>query len=204
MFTLGILSTPASQRYLNWSNDLLPLEEPIAQALSLALIPIGVVAVGLYGICVELYFHTNSFVEEYSDTVTALVIHAKGELSAKIEQLTQLSSGTSKQAKLGSVLPIPVEDVTEQLLTEIRRIGAEADEWLDCIGRGKGHLRSSAAWLAVVATVIVALVFILTLNVPVNTTLIVEYAGGFPTILFIYNIFKFRSIEAKLDKARID
>lgn len=194
----------ASRRYLKWSNNLLPLEEPIAQALSLALIPIGVVAVGLYGICVELYFHTNSFVEEYSEIVTALVIHAKGELSAKIEQLTQLSFGASKQSKVGSVLPIPVEDVTEQLLTEIRRIGAEADEWLDCIGRGKSYLRSSAAWLAVVATVIVALVFILTLNVPVNTTLLIEYAGGFPTILFAYNIFKFRAVEAKLDKARID
>lgn len=189
---------------MKWSNDLLPLDQPITQALSLALIPIGVVAVGLYGICVQLYFHTNSFVEEYSDKITALVIHATGEISAKIEQLTQLSSGSAKQTRLGTVLPIPVEDVTEQLLSEIRRIGAEADEWLDCIGHGKNYLRSSAAWLAVDATVIVALVFILTLSIPINTLLIIEYACGFPTVLFTYNLFKFRAIEAKLDKARVD
>ena len=178
----------------------MPLD-PLTEAVSL--IPIGVVAVGLFGISVELYFHTNSFVEEYSDKITALVIHANGEISARIEQLTQVSTAVSKQSKLGTIFPIPAQDITEQLLSEIRRIGAEADEWLNCLARGKSHLRNSAVWLAVDATVIVAIVFILTLSLPINPILVIEYAGGIPTILFFYGIFQFRSIETKLDKARV-
>lgn len=189
---------------MKWLNDLLPLDQSIAETLSLALIPIGVVAVGLYTISVELYFHTKSFVEEYAEKVTALVILANGEISARIERITQLNAGPSGQTKLGTIFPVPVTDVTEHLLSQIRRIGATSDEWQNCLARGKSHLRSSAAWLAVGATVIVALVFILTLNMPVNAVLFLEYAGGFPAILFTYNILRFRAIEAKLDKARVN
>jgi hypothetical protein len=95
------------------------LEQLLTETLSLALIPIGVVAVGLIAISVQLYFQTNSFVEEYSDKIAALTAKANGEISAQIEEITQLSTGGSKQARLGTVgtvLPVPVADLTEQLL----------------------------------------------------------------------------------------
>jgi hypothetical protein len=184
---------------------LFPLQAPIAQTLSLALIPIGLVAVGLYALSVELYFHTKDFVEEYNEQVASLVIAANGQISARIEQLSKMStgSGLAKQATLGTILPIAVEDVTEQLLTEIREIGAEADDWMDCLARGKSQLRNASLWLALDATVVVAIVFILTLSVPVDLLLVFEYAGGPPTILLLYSVLQFRRIETKLDKARI-
>ena len=52
-----------------------------------------------------IYFHTNSLVEESSDKITALVIHATGEISAKIEQLTELSSGSANTNQTQNNIP---------------------------------------------------------------------------------------------------
>jgi len=182
---------------------LFALQAQITQTLSVALIPIGVVAVALYALSVEMYLHTKDFVEEYSDEIASLVAEANGEISAQVEQLSKMSASSAKQTKLGNILPIPIEDVTEQLLTSIRRIGGEADDWVDCLARGKAHLRNAALWLALDATVVVGIVFILTLSIPIDLLLILEYAGGPPTLLLIYSLLRFRAIETKLDKARV-
>jgi hypothetical protein len=178
------------------------LDQTTSEAI--ALIPIGTVVVALFAISIQLYFHTNSFAQEYSEKVASLVVQANSQISANIQSLLEIGAAKPpKQSKLDSVLPIPAIDLTEQTLSEIRRIGAEADYWQGSLARGKSYLRRSALWLVVCAVVLVAVVFVLVLKTGPEPALIMEYAGGIPVLLFAHDIYQFYAIQKKLDKARI-
>ena len=168
----------------------------------IGLIPIGTLAVALFAISVQLYFHTNSFAQEYRDRVSSLVVEANGKIASKIEALLETSTKLKTGAE--SVLPLPKIDIREQTLSEIRRIAAQADDCQTSLVRGKSHLRRSALWLAVCAIVLVVVVFITVFKTGLDTALVLEYAGGIPTVLFLSDISQFYRIQRKLDSARIE
>lgn len=196
----NIRSTRGSQRLLHcWSS----LSTPQQSVLDIiGLIPIGTLAVALFAISVQLYFHTNSFAQEYRDRVSSLVVEANGKIASKIEALLETSTKLKTGAE--SVLPLPKIDIREQTLSEIRRIAAQADDCQTSLVRGKSHLRRSALWLAVCAIVLVVVVFITVFKTGLDTALVLEYAGGIPTVLFLSDISQFYRIQRKLDSARIE
>ena len=165
---------------------------------AIALLPIGAIAVTLFALSVELYFHTKDFAEEYAEKVNSLVLQANSTLSARIQEMVE----APKKTKTGKIFPELEVDLTEQRLSQIRRIGAEAADWQESLTLGKSYLRRSAIWLAVSALVLVAVVFIMAFGRGPDPVLFLEYAGGAPIILFLHDILRFRGIQTKLDKAR--
>lgn len=171
------------------------LEPQLSDAI--ALLPIGVIAVALFALSVELYFRTNAFAQEYTDKVKSLVLQANSSLSGRIQEMVE----APKKTRPSKVFPELEVDLTEQRLSEIRRIGAEAADWQESLTLGKSYLRRSAIWLAVCAVVLVAVVFIVAFGTGPDPVLFLEYAAGAPIVLFLHDILQFRTIQTKLDKA---
>jgi hypothetical protein len=171
------------------------LEQQLTDAITL--VPIGAIAVALFAISVELYFHTNAFAQEYTEKVKSLILQANSALSARIQEVVE----APKKSKQSAIFPELEVDLTEQRLSEIRRIGAEAADWQESLSVGKSYLRRSAIWLTVCAVVLVAIVFIMAFGRGPDPVLFLEYAAGAPIVLFVHDIFRFRRIQTKLDKA---
>jgi hypothetical protein len=175
------------------------LDQTLTDALTL--VPIGVFAIGLFAISVQLYFQTGSFLEEYKDKVNALRVQANNQIASRIEEIFRLRQ--SPKPVSGAILPIPIDDLTEQLLSEIRRIGADADEWQSQLAKGKIHIRNAAALLSIIAAIIAFMLFSLALKTGLDPILIMEYAAGIPAFFLAYSLFRFRAIQTKLDNARV-
>jgi len=175
----------------------MPMEPQLSDAI--ALIPVGVIAVALFAISVELYFRTNAFAQEYTDKVRSLILQANSALSARIQEMVE----ASKKPTLSTIFPELKDDLAEQRLSEVRRIGAEAADWQKSLASGKFYLRRSAIWLDACAIVLVILVFMVAFEKQLDPVLFLEYAAGAPTVLFIHDILQFRRIQTKLDKAPV-
>ena len=109
------------------------------------------VSAGLITTSVEIFFRTNSFQGEYKEVSDALFVSTKVELLSEIDSLIQQRKAAQEKAPTqppsSLIFPEANVDYEEDILSSIREIGAEADNWLTSIQRGKTYLRILALFL---------------------------------------------------------
>jgi ABC-type multidrug transport system permease subunit len=166
------------------------------------------VSAGLVATSVEIFFRTNSFQGEYKEISDALFVSTKVELLSEIDSLIQQRKAAQQKVPTqpSSTLIFPEADVDyeEDILSSIREIGADADNWLTSMRRGKTYLHVIALLTFILAVILFVFVGFL-LFLPLSEAfLFLEYFTG-PILIFLgVYAARYEGLVRDLDKAYIE
>ncbi len=169
------------------------------------IVAFALVSAGLVATSVEIFFRTSAFQQEYSEIANSLFIASKSDLLSAIEDLiNQRKTAKVSKQPVTMTFPEATIDLEEGILSEIREIGAQADNWLMSMQRGKSLLRTVALLtfaLSIILFIFVGLILLLPLS---SSFLFLEYFAG-PILIFL-GIYaaRYALLVRNLDKAYIE
>lgn len=164
----------------------------------------GVVCATIFAAGVQIFFHTNTFKQEYEETVRSLIAESSNKLQKLINKLIDLRKDSTEVDILEvDVFPELGYDVEEVVLAEIREISATVEFWLKAIEDGKRILRWISISLTLLASVLLVLVFIISLYGIGYGVLVAEYIGGPCLLGVIYNTSRYFKLVKILDDENI-
>ena len=167
----------------------------------------GVVCAAILAIGVQIFFYTNTFKQEYEDSVRRLIAESSNKLQEEISKLDFGKGGItlslSKEDLEEDLFPELGYDLEEGVLTKIREISVDVEFWLKAIEDGKRILRWMSISLILLASVLFVIVFIISLYDISYAVLVAEYIGGPCLLGVIYNINRYLKLVRILDKENI-
>lgn len=173
----------------------------------------GVVCAAILAIGVQIFFYTNTFKQEYEDSVRRLIAESSNKLQEEIGKLEHLGTGgivlSLSKDEMGSNLseedffPELGYDLEEGVLAKIREISVDVEFWLKAIEDGKRILRWMSISLVLLASVLFVIVFTISLYNISYAVLVAEYIGGPCLLGVIYNINRYLKLVRILDKENI-
>lgn len=167
----------------------------------------GVVCAAILAIGVQILFYTNTFKQEYEDSVRRLIAESSNKLQEEISKLDFGKGGItlslSKEDLEEDLFPELGYDLEEGVLAKIREISVDVEFWLKAIEDGKRILRWMSISLILLASVLFVIVFIISLYDISYAVLVAEYIGGPCLLGVIYNINRYLKLVRILDKENI-
>lgn len=167
----------------------------------------GVVCAAILAIGVQIFFYTNTFKQEYEDSVRRLIAESSNKLQEEISKLDFGKGGItlslSKEVLEEDLFPELGYDLEEGVLAKIREISVDVEFWLKAIEDGKRILRWMSISLILLASVLFVIVFIISLYDISYAVLVAEYIGGPCLLGVIYNINRYLKLVRILDKENI-
>lgn len=168
----------------------------------------GVVCAAILAIGVQIFFYTNTFKQEYEDSVRRLIAESSNKLQKEISKLEHFRKDGIKLSLLKEDLeedlfPELGYDLEEGVLAKIREISVDVEFWLKAIEDGKRLLRRMSISLILLASVLFVIVFIISLYDISYAVLVAEYIGGPCLLVVIYNTDRYFKLVRILDKENI-
>lgn len=167
-------------------------------------IGVGVVCATIVAAGVQIFFHTNTFKQEYEETVRGLIAESSNKLQKLINKLIDLRKNSTEVDMIEvDIFPELGYDLEEGVLAEIRGISANVEFWLKAIEDGKRILRWISISLILLASILFVIVVIISLYDIRYAVLVAEYIGGPCLLGVIYNIGRYIKLVRILDKENI-
>jgi len=164
----------------------------------------GMACVAIIIAGVQIFFHTNTFKQEYEDSVRRLIAESSNKLQKEINKLEHFRKDSTEVDILEEDLfPELGYDLAEEALAKIREISVDVEFWLKAIEDGKRILRWISISLILLASVFFVAVFIFSLYGISYGALIAEYIGGPCLLGVIYNVNRYFKLIRRLDKENI-
>ena len=164
----------------------------------------GLACVAIIVAGVQIFFHTNTFKQEYEDSVKRLIAESSNKLQKEMNKLECFRKDSIKVDVLEEDLfPELGYDLAEEALAKIREISVDVEFWLKAIEDGKKILRWISISLILLASVLFVAVFIFSLYGIGYGALIVEYVGGPCLLGVVYNVNRYFKLVRRLDEENI-